>query len=120
MVDIKDIDSDGTERVVSKGWLKASHREIDESKSKPYPPFHPHTTSVLVEPGKIYEYAIEMGATSNVFQAGHKIQLVIKGQDNPWEDGIILYHASNMQETLHTVHHSTDYPSYILLPIIPK
>jgi len=47
------------------------------------------------------------------------MQLVIKGQDNPWEDGAILYHASNMKETEHTVHHSVTHPSYLLVPVIP-
>ncbi|MCK5429203.1 MAG: CocE/NonD family hydrolase, partial [Anaerolineales bacterium] len=96
---IYDVHPDGSTTPASKGWLKASHRELDEAKSRPHLPVHSHTRSVPVEPGKLYEYAIEMGATANVFKSGHKMQLVIKGQDNPWEDGAILYHASNMTET---------------------
>jgi len=117
---IKDIDVDGSERVVSKGWLKASHREIDDAKSKPYQPFHRHTKSIPVEPEKIYEYAIDIRETSNVFRAGHRLQLVIRGQDSPWDDQFMIFHLCNMRETQHTIYHTAECPSYLLLPIIPK
>jgi len=118
MADIKDIDRTGSERLVTKGWLKASHRELDETKSRPYQPYHSHTKSVPADPGKIYEYAIEILETSNVFRAGHRIQLVIKGQDSRREEGDHYFHLNNMKETKHSVHHSDEYPSYLLLPII--
>jgi predicted acyl esterase len=120
MADIKDIDPTGNERMVSRGWLKASHRDLDEAKSKPYKPYHPHTKSQPVEPGKIYEYVVEIYETSNVFRAGHRIQLVIKGQDSRWEEGDHYFHLNNMKETSHTVYHNDEYPSYLLLPVIPS
>ncbi len=123
MVVMSDVSPDGSGRVVSKGWLKASHREIDESKSKPYQPFHPHTRSIPVEPGKVYEYAIDMRETSYVFKAGHRIQLKIKGQDAQWEgktyDYAIHCHLPRSRETVHTIYHNSEYLSYLLLPIVP-
>lgn len=122
MVALSDIDLDGSERVVSRGWLKASHREMDESKSKPYQPFHPHTRSIAIDPGKIFEYAIDIRETSYVFKAGHRIRLKIKSQDAPWEgkgyDYAIHRHFTRSRETVHTIHHTSEYPSYLLLPII--
>jgi putative CocE/NonD family hydrolase len=120
MVDIKDIGDDGSETIISKGWLKASHRELDESKSKPHRPYHPHTRSLPIIPGRIYEYAVDIRDTSNVFKAGHRLQLVIKGQDAPWDDFLIWFHVNNMKETRHTVYHTPEYASYLLLPVIPK
>lgn len=123
MVVIQDIDVEGSEKVVSKGWLKASHRELDQGKSKPHQPFHPHTRSIPIEPGKIYEYAIDIKETSYVFKAGHRIQLKIKGQDAPWEgktyDYSLFCHLPRSQETLYSIHHSSENRSYLLLPIIP-
>ena len=59
-----------------------------------------------------------------VFKAGHKIELVIKGQDARWEGKeyfrSLFFHLPRSKETLHTIHHTTEYPSYLLLPIIPK
>lgn len=116
-ITIKDIDIDGLEKVVSKGWLRASHRELDESKSKPYKPFHPHTRSLPIEPGKVYDYLIDIRETSNVFKTGHRIQLEIAGEDRL--EGI-WYHLPNMRETQHIIYNSHEYLSYLLLPIVPR
>ncbi len=117
-VSINDVGADGSTRLITKGWLKASHRAVDEKRSKPYQPFHPHTEEVPVEPGKIYEYAIDIREISNVFKAGNKIELIIKGQDTPYEDPI-WFHLCNIKETKHTIYHSTEYMSHLLLPVIP-
>jgi putative CocE/NonD family hydrolase len=116
-IEVKDIDEDGSERLVSMGWLRASRRELDESKSKPYAPYQAHTRDLPVEPGKVYEYPIDVRMTSNVFKAGHKIQLEIAGQDRL---RAIWYHLLNMTETEHTIYNDSQYQSYLLLPIIPK
>jgi uncharacterized protein len=65
---------------VTKGWLKASHRELDPQRSTLERPYHPHTRSVPVKPGEITEYAIEIRDTCYVFKKGHKLQLSIRGQ----------------------------------------
>ncbi len=119
VVNINDIAADGSERLITKGWLKASHRELDQSKSKPYKPYHPHTRSQPVVPGQVYEYAVEIKETANVFKAGHRLQLVIKGQDSEQEEHGAWYHLASLTETRHEVFHTVKYPSYLLLPIIP-
>jgi len=118
IVAVNDVAPDGSRRLVSKGWLKASHKPIDQQRSKPYQPFHPHTESISVEPGKVCEYAIDIREASNVFRAGHQIELVIKGQDAPSEDPI-WFHLCNIKETNHTIYHTNQYMSYLLLPLIP-
>jgi len=118
VVAVNDLAPDGSAHLVSKGWLRASHRAIDQQRSKAYQPFHPHTESVPVEQGKIYEYAIEIRETSNVFKAGHRIELVIRGQDAPSEDPI-WFHFCNIKETNHKIYHSKKHMSYLLLPVIP-
>jgi uncharacterized protein len=120
MVVLKDIDPSAKEVLVTKGWLKASHRDLDKTKSKPYQPVHPHSESVPVEPGKIYEYAIEIRETSYVFKRGHSLQLVIKGEDTPFEDEAshTYFHLPNMISTKHTIWHNSVHRSYLLLPVI--
>lgn len=121
-VEIRDVDSSGSDKLVSMGWLKASHREIDKNKSLEYQPFHPHQRSILVKPGEVSEYAIEIRETSIVFKAGHKMQLVIKGQDAPWEGKEyfrdVFWHLPRRTATRHTIYHTPEYPSFMLLPII--
>ena len=116
-VNVNDVPPDGPSRLVSKGWLRASHRTVDEKRSKPYHPFHPSTETVPVEPGRIHEYAIEIRETSNLFKAGHRIELAIRGQDSPTEDPI-WFHLCNMKETRHMIYHNPDHMSYLLLPIL--
>jgi predicted acyl esterase len=50
---------------------------------------------------------------------GHRIELVIKGQDAPSEDPI-WFHLCNIKETNHTICHSAEHASYLLLPVIPE
>jgi putative CocE/NonD family hydrolase len=114
---LSDIDVDGSERLITRGWLRASHREIDEDKSKPYKPFHPHTRNVAIESGEVYEYAVELRETSNVFMAGHRIQLRIQGQGDVQA---LFNELPNSTEVEHAIHHSHRFLSYMLLPIIPK
>lgn len=71
-----------------------------------------------MNPGKIHAYVIEIRETSNLFRVGHRIELVIKGQDAPSEDPI-WFHLCNINETNHTICHSAEHASYLLLPVIP-
>ena len=112
-----DVDVDGAERVVSEGWLKASRYELDETKSKPYLPYHPHTRNLPIEPDQVILYASDIRATSNVFLAGHKIRLEIAGQDRVQH---ICYHLPHMAEVTHTIYSTSVKPSYILLPLLPR
>ncbi len=114
---IRDIDVDGSERCMAEGWLKASHYELDGSKSKAYSPYHPHTRSLPVEPDQVILYASDLRMTSNVFFAGHKIRLEIAAQD---QVQAIWYHLPHMANVKHTIFNSKDYPSYLLLPVIPE
>ena len=114
---VKDIDVDGAERCVAEGWLKASHYELDESNSKPYAPYHPHTRSLPIEPGEVVLYASDLRMTSNVFLAGHRIRLELAAQD---QVQALWYHLPHMAEVKHTIYSTGDRPSYLLLPIIPK
>jgi len=117
IVTINDIAPNGSATLITKGWLRASHRAIDERRSKPYQPFHPHLKSIPVEPGKICEYAIEIRETSNVFEKGHRLELVIKGQDAPSEDPI-WYHLCNTRITRHTIYHNSACRSHLIVPLI--
>jgi len=115
-VQVLDVAPDGTKSIISKGWLKASHRELDETKSTPERPYHKHVRRLPIKPGEICQYAIDIRDTSYVVRQGHRLQLLIKGQDSPWEDFAIWYHVNNGTETEHTVHHDTAHASHLLMP----
>jgi predicted acyl esterase len=123
MVSVLDIAPDGREVELTRGFLKASHREIDESRSEPWLPFHPHERSDPVEPGRIEEYRIELSPLANVFPPGHRIKLSVScadhaqwpprdmelGQDHqPW-------HLCRKATVTHAIFHDRDHRSRLLL-----
>jgi len=118
VVTIKDQLPDGSARVVTKGWLRASHRKLDAARSKPYKPYHPHIESEPVPVNDVVEYAIEIKETSMVFLKGHRLLLEVRGQDTQTEDPI-WYHLCSPVETRHSVHYGGKHASYLLLPVIP-
>jgi len=122
IVTLSDVDPYGSERELTRGWLKASHRAVDESKSMPWQPYHPHLKPEPVIPGKIYEYAIEIRPTSNLFREGHRIKLQIASLDlpEPFIRGPKPHHLAISKTTLHRIHRSKKYKSYLLLPVIPR
>ncbi len=112
-----DEDEDGSYRVLSRGWLKASHREIDESRSFPYRPFHPHTSEQKLERGKVYEYLIEIWPVSNVFLAGHRIRLEVSCAESFYHD-FPYAHFPPLNTGRVEVHSSPEYPSVLVLPLV--
>jgi predicted acyl esterase len=118
IVVINDIAPDGRKTLVSKGWLKASHRELDAERSRPERPYHPHTRKLEVKPGEIYDYAIELRDSSYVFKKGHRMQLLIRGQSSPWEDFTIFFHLNHMDRVRHRIHHTSRHASHLVMPLI--
>ncbi len=116
LVKLKDVDAYGSSRELTSSWLKASHRTIDESKSKTWRPWHLHTQREPVIPGKVYEYAIGLSPISNLFKTGHRIELEIASMDVV-PGGL---HICSSKTTLHRIYHDTTYKSNLLLPVIPK
>jgi predicted acyl esterase len=126
IVKLKDVGPEGTQTVLSRGWLKASHRTIDQERSRPWQPFHPHTEAVPVIPGEVNEYVIEVRPIANLFKKGHEIVLEVRSCDYPMEplDLTLLWplwsHLSYSKEVDYEIHHSPEYPSRLVLPVMPK
>jgi uncharacterized protein len=103
---------------VSKGWLKASHREKDLTRSTPRRPFYTHTNPQPLKPGEVYEFDIEVLPISYVFKKDHRLRLELANGDSPATDGVFShpYHPTLMGTD--TFHHDATYPSCLLLPVI--
>ena len=120
IISLLEIDADGKERLLTKGWLKGSHRELDMQKSKPWEPIYTHTTSEPLTPGKIYEFDIKVVPTGNLFRAGSRIAVKISCVDDEPKNPLELIGTGSLRRTAVsrvTVFHNEDYPSYLLLPI---
>jgi predicted acyl esterase len=130
MVTLRNIDPDGNEVfelgqqgqpvVLTKGWLRASHRKLDAAKSLPYRPYHAHNERLWLEPDVPVECQIEIISTCIVLKKGHQLRVDIHAQDSAGSGNFTHFHADYNEEAMHTFHSGGTMDSYILLPIIPS
>jgi uncharacterized protein len=123
IVKVFDVAPNGIETRVAKAYLKASHRALDASKSRPYAPFHPHTRESIevLKPGEIYEYNIALNIIQNVFKTDHKIKLSIESLESPRDPELQIHyhpHLNTAAATLHKIYRDKDHRSHLLLPVI--
>ena len=104
---------------VSKGWLRASHREKDEARSTEWRPYYTHSDPQPIDPGRVYRYDIEVNPASYLFQKGHRIRLEIVNGDSPLTDAIFTHQYMYYKVGKDTFHHSKKYPSRLILPLVP-
>jgi uncharacterized protein len=67
---------------VAQGWLRLSHRRLDEALSTPYRPYHSHNDKQPLIPGEIYQADVEIWPTSLVMPAGYRVALNVRGRDH--------------------------------------
>lgn len=115
IVTLQDVAPDGAVIDVTAGWLRASLRTVDDDASRPGAPALPCRTPVAVPPGEDIEYRIPLVPNARRFGAGHRIRLVIAGDDqNPDVPAIMNFrHASVGTSSRNTVRSS----SRLLLPV---
>jgi putative CocE/NonD family hydrolase len=103
---------------LSKGWLRASHRQKDEKLSTPLRPFYTHTNPQPLEPGKVVKLELEILPFSNVFKKGHQLRLEISNSDSPITDGLFTHQYSWFKVGRDTINHSAEHPSRLILPVV--
>ena len=102
---------DGRSINICEGILRARFRESFEK-------------AVLLEPGRIYEFRIKMGVTSQAFLEGHRIRLEISSSNfprfdrNPNTDNKFGQDAE-VRVAQQQVYHDGARASHILLPVVP-
>jgi len=105
---------------VSKGWLRASHREKDLSRSTPLRPFYTHTNPQPLTPGEIYQFEIEVLPCAYVFKKGHRIRLEIANGDSVLTDAVFTHPYHPTLIGTDTIYHDAAHASCIMLPLVPK
>ena len=82
IVKLADVGPDGNAQDLTQGWLRASHRAVDPSRSRPYRPYHPHDRPQALEPGRPTEFAIALLPTAHVLGSGHRLRLLMTSRDD--------------------------------------
>jgi putative CocE/NonD family hydrolase len=78
-----------------------------------------------VEPGKAYEYTVQIWPTSNLFAAGHRIRLEVSSSNFPHYDrnpntGRPFGTDRETVPADQTVYHDAAHPSVLTLPVMPE
>jgi putative CocE/NonD family hydrolase len=107
-----DLWPNGYAQNIQDGIIRARYRD---SKTEPSP----------IKPGEVYEYTIDLWATSHVFKPGHRIRLEISSSNFPHYDrnlntGGPLFKEQDAKRATQTIFHDAAHPSHVILPIIPR
>jgi uncharacterized protein len=114
--------------MVARGWLRASHRELDVERSTPYQPWLKHQRALKLKPGEVVPVEIEIWPSSTLFRAGETLELTVQGgsltyaASNPLpvkHGRICTGHDQTINRGRHTVHAGGDCDSHLLVPVIP-
>jgi predicted acyl esterase len=125
---------------IGQGWLRASHRKLDEALSTAWRPYHSHDEPWPLTPGNPESLQIEIWPTCIVVPAGHRVGLTVRGRDYEYAHttGARLSNFKNELKGcgpfLHddprdrptdvfggqtTLHLGPEHNNFLLLPIIP-
>ena len=107
-----DVDTTGYARNLTDGIVRARYRK-------------PRSPATLLESGDVYEYVIDLSATSNLFKAGHRIRLEVSSSNFPRFDrnmntGEGIGTDSTFVPALQSIYHTPQHASYVTLPIVPR
>lgn len=107
-----DVEPSGFARYLADGIVRARYRNST-------------ARAEAVVPGQTYPYRIELGATSNVFKAGHRMRLYVSSSNFPRFDrndntGEPSASANRMLKANQTIFHDRTRPSALVLPIVPR
>jgi putative CocE/NonD family hydrolase len=117
--DVWEVGQHGQPVPLTKGWLRASHRKLDQKRSLPYRPFHPHDERRWLKPNEPVECQIEIWPTCIVLGKGHRLRADVQPRDGVGSAPYTHYHADYNSGAENTIYSGGDKPSWILLPVIP-
>ncbi|HSW11612.1 MAG TPA: CocE/NonD family hydrolase [Solimonas sp.] len=126
IVKLADVHPDGTEAIITNGYLRASHRELDTARSREGVPYHTHVNPTPIEPGAFLPYEVEVWPTAYELAAGHRLQVRIVSYDVPTHAPASIHldladplatQLTPMLPAINTLREGGATPSSILLPV---
>jgi putative CocE/NonD family hydrolase len=107
-----DVWPNGEAYILLDGIIRARYRNSEESPS-------------FIKAGEVYEYTIDLAATSNVFKAGHRIRVEVSSSNFPRYDrnpntGHPIGVDAETRVANQRIFHDSERPSHLILPVIPR
>lgn len=106
-------------QIMTKGWLRASHRRMDPERSTELAPYYTHTDPQPIAPGEVYCYEIAVMPTAHCIRRGSRLRLELANGDSSVTEYVFTHEYSPAKVGRDTIHHDERYPSHLLLPIRP-
>lgn len=102
------------------GWLRVSHRELDNERTTVDTPFHKHERELLLRPNEIVPVDIEVLPTSTLFHPGERLRVKIQGNDSfrHKTPDVVQFHERTVNAGKHFVYSGGFYDSYLVMPLI--
>ncbi|MBV1920097.1 MAG: CocE/NonD family hydrolase, partial [Pseudomonadales bacterium] len=125
-VRIDEVSPDGDTVIpLTNGLLAATSRAVDIDRSRyldnqMIQPYHYLTEDRMsvISPGEIIKMQIEIFSTSAIIRKGHRLRVSISPSNQA--QGVMNYiQQDNALNGVTTIHNSPEYPSSIVLPIVP-
>ena len=110
----------GKRQLITTGYLKASHRELDVRTTEGNP-YHPHTRTEPVEPGKVEEYVLRLYPFANVFKKGHRLVVELSNCEPMADEHNALlppdaFHLPVGRPVTHKIYRDAAHPYRLVLP----
>jgi putative CocE/NonD family hydrolase len=117
MVTLHDVDPDGNTLFLQRAVLRASLRGVDTARSTADQIIHRFDKVEELVPGRIYEFKLSLYALGHVARQGHRLELSILAPSSMFQPDWGPLALS--LPSLNKVYHSPQYPSALILPIVP-
>jgi putative CocE/NonD family hydrolase len=122
-VHVEDVAPDGSVDRLTGGWQVLSHRAVDGSRvvrrdGEVLQTYHPFTRAAQlpVTPGTVMPIDVEVFPTGAVLRPGHRLRITVQAFDTP-HLAPTLPELTDGAGGVITIHHSTRYPSRLVLPV---
>jgi predicted acyl esterase len=117
-VTLSEVRPDGNEVYVQSGWLRASHRALDEAASTELRPVHTdlEADAAPLPAGELTPVRVELFPSAHAFRAGSRIRLTVHapGGDRPtW-----AFATTISKGETNDLAHDVDHPSRLVLPVV--
>lgn len=107
---------------VALGWLRVSHRELDEKRSTEHQPVLKHARELKLKEGEIVPVDIEIWPSGTRFEAGEGLRLVVQGWNiYDYEKPVMCDRYEDLvNKGTHVIYTGGQYDSHLLVPFIPE
>ena len=93
--------------LITRGWLRASHRALDPARSTEMVPYHSHSDPQPLTPNEVYKFEISLEPMAYLIKQGHRLRLEIVNGDSPATEILWSHYYRPDKIGSDTIHHDS-------------